>query len=134
MDTPDYQKFPCCGYEHRWLPGSGKWVSTGPGSKCSFSDLAELENHRRHRRPVRTAPATQARMEKVNAAPTDNRLKIARRAAGMTVLQLSVAAGVHVNTINNLERDMSAGCNTKTAEALASVLGVSPAWLVGWES
>ena len=133
MDTPDYQKFPCCGYEHRWLPGSGKWVSTKPGSKCSFSDLAELEQRQR-RRPVRTAPATQARMEKLNAKPTDNRLKLARRAADMTTLQLAVAAGVHVNTIANMEKDMSAGCNTKTAEALSSVLGVSPAWLVGWES
>lgn len=44
MDKPDYEKHPCCGYEHHWSPGAGKWFSTGPNTHCSASSLEQIED------------------------------------------------------------------------------------------
>jgi len=42
---PDYIKYPCCGYQHRWLPGSEKWVSIGH-VQCSANSMEQLEDVR----------------------------------------------------------------------------------------
>ena len=40
---PDWNKYPCCGYEHYW-PGAGgsRWLSTGP-HPCEVGSLEQIE-------------------------------------------------------------------------------------------
>lgn len=47
MATTDHEKYPCCGHEHRWLPGAGRWVCTDSTCKCWARSLDELEEKRR---------------------------------------------------------------------------------------
>ncbi|HHF4334676.1 XRE family transcriptional regulator [Haemophilus influenzae] len=58
-----------------------------------------------------------------------NRLKMARKAAGLTQDQLGKLVGVSQNAIQKIE----AGGETKYTLALASVLGVDPIWLQSGE-
>lgn len=41
----DHQKYPCCGYEHRWVPGLGYWVGMG-SVRCRFASFEQLEDVR----------------------------------------------------------------------------------------
>ena len=45
-DAPDYDRYPCCGHEHRWLPGPGKWFCTRTECRCVANSLDELEERR----------------------------------------------------------------------------------------
>jgi transcriptional regulator with XRE-family HTH domain len=53
-----------------------------------------------------------------------DRLKVARRAAGLTQEQLADRAGVNIDTIRKLEQNRRQSMRVTTANALASVVGV----------
>jgi len=53
-----------------------------------------------------------------------DRLKIARRAAGLTQEQLAERAGVNIDTIRKLEQNLRQSMRVSTANALARVVGV----------
>jgi transcriptional regulator with XRE-family HTH domain len=61
-----------------------------------------------------------------------DRLKVARRAAGLTQEQLAERAGVNVDTIRKLEQNQRQSMRVSTANALASAAGIeTTALLVG---
>jgi transcriptional regulator with XRE-family HTH domain len=58
------------------------------------------------------------------------RLRLARLVRGFTRLQLAVRAEVAISTVHRLEGGMTHHPQPETLERLASVLGVTVAWLV----
>ena len=60
-----------------------------------------------------------------------NRIRECRKAAGMTVKELAGKAGVSPDAVTKWEGNRR-NISCLRAEMLASVLHVSPAYLVGW--
>jgi transcriptional regulator with XRE-family HTH domain len=62
-----------------------------------------------------------------DAMPERSKLQRARRAAGLTVEQLAVKAGVSYSTVNNMDRGTRV--SKATLERIALALGVKPSSL-----
>jgi XRE family transcriptional regulator of biofilm formation len=62
------------------------------------------------------------------------RLRQAREAAGMTQRTLAIEAGITINTVSELERDVQDNPSLKTLQAVAEVLRVPVSQLLGEEA
>ena len=61
---------------------------------------------------------------------TGERIKLARKAAGLTQTELAEKIGVKFSAIHKYESGMVVNLKRETIAALASALDVSPAWLM----
>lgn len=71
---------------------------------------------------------------KDNAKTPGRRIRQRRRSLGLSVQELAARCYVHPQRIYALERlTADDDPRVKTIEYIAAALGVSPAWIMGWE-
>jgi transcriptional regulator with XRE-family HTH domain len=61
------------------------------------------------------------------------RLRSAREKSGLSQLEVSLRAGLHVRTIHNIETGKKTRCRLTTYFRLADAVGVNPYWLMSGE-
>jgi transcriptional regulator with XRE-family HTH domain len=61
------------------------------------------------------------------------RLRAAREQIGLSQLEVSLRAGLHVRTIHNIETGKKTRCRLTTYFRLADAVGVNPYWLMSGE-